>query len=254
MEDSGSDGPVGSETFEIKNGKAVDATGRWRGVVSLKIFDPGRNAWTPCTAFVGSRSALITAAHCVMGALNGGTSGAVQVLVRRENADGTWDTIVPQGYAMAVRHPSYNGVSAQHDVAVINTPLQNTVSDDAVAIAKTSPSGRTMFGIGYGYHDVNSYDGHVRSGDFVPNYDSFAHQYTFSALKATDPWICSGDSGGPLKRVDNVWLVYGIASGYSGNGGHCGPSGRWAATADNWPWLKSTLVRCTDLVGRLSCW
>jgi hypothetical protein len=258
--DEGSGEPVESASSELKNGTTIFASNRFTGVVLLEVRDPVSGSWTPCTGFVGSSIGFVTAAHCLTLATNGAFTGPVQFTATRENTNGTWTTIVSQKFGLAFIHPSYTGPAA-HDVGVIRFPVaMNGVLGpaDALAMSKSAPSGESMAAVGHGFFDVgaNNWDRRVRTGLVTPTYDSGNLQYNFSANPASKPWICSGDSGGPLRRSENVWVTYGIASGFSGNqpGARCGPVGRWATTRDNWTWLKSVLGNCTETAARISCW
>jgi trypsin len=164
--------------------------------------------------------------------------------------------------AFAKYNPAYNidGWSP-HDVAVITAPqpLTNVSQDDAVALLKTAPSGVGMWAMGYGLYDIHDYDidNQGRSGQVTPTYNSANHEYTFSA-SGNEPWICSGDSGGPLKLVDYDWLAVGIASLTTGgqNGAHCGPTGHWASTQDNYAWLEYAIHSedCYEDDYVVTCW
>lgn len=262
MEDEGSQDAVASQSSELKNGTTIWNSPRFKGVVLLKVYDPASNSWTPCTGFVGSSVGFVTAAHCVTKPLNGALSAPAQFEAWRENVNGTWDRIVAPTFGLAFVHPGYNG-SARHDVGVIRYPVTASgkiVAADALALSKTAPNGQTMYPVGHGYYDVgpNDFDQRVRSGTVQPTFNSAAGEYRYRAITASDLWICSADSGGPLRKVESngKWVTYGIASHFAGNalGAHCGPQSFWAATQETWAWLKSLLGNCTESATQLSCW
>lgn len=258
LDEPGPDENTAVVSSELKNGSTYDGTNKWKGVLRLQIMINGE--WSPCTAVVGSRSTMVTAAHCVSAPLAPYTSGNVRVLARREVAAGS-SVIVFNGWAFAKYNPAYNGGVTRYDVAVLTTPspLANVASDDAVAFAKGTMGGQPMFALGYGYYDNGQpIDGLGRSAQITPTYDSALFEYRYTISRTSDPQMCAGDSGGPIKRVDSHWKIYGIMSKRSGgnNGDACRPTGHWAPTSENWPWLEAAIgyVNCTSWFDRLACW
>ncbi len=250
---------VASESSELKNASTlVDSNSRWRGVVSLKVWFPGFNAWSPCSGVITSRTTLVTAAHCVTYPLGAYTSGNVRVIVTRQTSTGAWQTLLGDSTVFAKYNPAYNGFQ-KNDVAVITAPTQwaNITQSDAVPIGKDAPSGQTMWALGYGYYDVGAADndGLGRAGSVVPTYSS--GDYSFSAT-SSQPWLCNGDSGGPIKLGSRNWAVFGIASWFQGaTGAKCGSVGHWAPTADNFEWLKYAIGydKCIEFLNNLMyCW
>jgi V8-like Glu-specific endopeptidase len=247
-----------SQSSELKNGTLVDSSVRWRGVVSVNVWDTGNNIWLSCSGTITSRRTVVTAAHCVAGQLQS-PSGWLRIMVLRENAGHTFDTIMPDSTVFVRYNPAWDGYS-KNDVAVIraNSDFTNVTQSDAIPIAKTSPSGSTMWVMGYGYYDVGStdYDGHLRGGQLAPTFDSFNQDYTFRST--TQATVCRGDSGGPLKMVNGAWMMFGVTSRFTGSGAldKCGPDGHWATTALNYSWLQFAIgyVNCTDAVTGLFCW
>lgn len=247
---------VSTQVSELKNGVLVDGSSRWRGVVSLQVYWPDFSAWVPCTGFITSKRTVTTAAHCVSQPLGQYTSGYINVIITRETSPGVWQTLLNNVTVFTKYNPSYNGF-ATNDVAVITADNQfpYITQSDSLPIAKGSPSGVTMYALGYGYYDTNSYDGQGRSGQITATYGTNPHEYTFSA-SSSQPWICSGDSGGPIKRLSGVtWMNYGVASWHSGTG-NCGSVGHWAPTADNWGWLEYAIhyEDCTESSTAVTCW
>lgn len=253
----GNDEATEAEVSSLKNGTLVDGGGRWAGVVKLQILTAG--SWAVCSGQISSRTTIVTAAHCVNYPLQPYSSGNIQVIVTRQTSTGQWQTLMPQTTAFAKYHPFYDG-SAYRDVAVITLPsqLSGVVQADAVPLALNNQSGQSMWALGYGYYDVTSDDGLGRSGQITPTYSSANHEYTFSA-SSTQPQICSGDSGGPLKMFSsNRWLNFGVASWFDldRSGWKCGHSGHWASVPDNSAWLMSAIGydKCTQLLTFITCW
>lgn len=262
--------PTGTQSSEIKNGTLMDGQVRWRGVVSVSIWWPNQQIWQRCSGTITSRRTVVVAAHCVQAALAAGsTAGDVTALVLRENTGHRFDEIMPQSTAFASFNPAYPGTVLErvpkNDVAVIRayTDFSNVTMSDAIAISTTNPTGKTMWAMGYGYLDIQDgdYDGHLHGAQLVPKYDSFGQHYRFDAGE-TDPWICSGDSGGPLKMVNGAWMIFGVASQFTGgvmnDDKHvvCGYQAHWAATSNNWSWLRSAIgsANCTLTTNALFCW
>ncbi|HEX2661061.1 MAG TPA: trypsin-like serine protease [Polyangia bacterium] len=250
-------GETSAPTSALKNGFIVDGSASWRGVVFLEVKKVGGVTWVPCTAVVTSKKTMVTAAHCVTYALGTNPSGTVLARAKRETAGSGFQTIMPESFVAAKYNPAYDG-TASHDVAVItgNAPFLNITQSEAMPIAKGSPSGVTMYTLGYGNFDngPNYFDGQGRSGQLTVTYAAGTAEYTSSAT-ASQPWLCHGDSGGPLKMVSGVWMVFGIASQFEGTG-TCGNRGHWAATANNWSWIQSTiqLANCSETNSAIFCW
>ncbi len=250
---------LSSEQSELMNGTLIDSSARWRGVVSLDVLWPDFRAWEHCTGNVSSRRTIITAAHCVTQPLGTSNSGTVTVIVKRQTSTGAWQTLLNGVWVHAEVNPAYNNF-APHDVAVLTSPwdLPYITPSDAVPIGKDRPSGEAMWAVGYGmFTRSGAFDGLGRTGKVTPTYFSSPGEYRFGA-GPTDPWLCRGDSGGPIRLGSRTWGVFGIASlSDSVPGEFCGSKGHWAATADNFQWLKSAIGpdKCIEFLNNLMfCW
>jgi hypothetical protein len=254
----GADGELGAETAELKNGQVFGSASVLKGAVRLHIWSPATQTWTRCSGQVVSQRSILTAAHCVTAL--GANPGATYITAWRQVSSTEWRIIMPESWATFVYHPSYNSIDAKHDVALITAPsaFQYITQGDAHSLAKSAPSGESMYAMGYGYYgsEDDQYDGQGRYGKVKPTYDPAALDYVFMN-STTSPELCSGDSGGPLKSAfSGPLLVYGVASKGSGPGwGHCRAHSHWATVYQNFTWIKPRIVgSCFETSTLYSCW
>jgi secreted trypsin-like serine protease len=250
---------VAVETAELKNGSLYDGNEMWRGVVRLLIQTPPYGAWNTCSGQVVSRQTIMTAAHCVKGAVGlGENPGASNVRVWRESPTGQV-VVMPQTWVMMEYNPAYSNDSAVDDVGLIHAPtvqpLQNVTSADSAVLAKTTPSNVTMYAFGFGYYNSTQIDWRGRYGAIVPTYATKAVEY-FWENTGTAPEQCAGDSGGPIKSATSGSVqVYALHSRRSGGTGLCQPVGHAPATARAITWLRNNIVgSCQETATTLKCW
>lgn len=254
---------ISTDSSALKNGTLVNSSSVWRGAVKLQIFSPNLGTYQTCSGQVVARSTIVTAAHCVAVAFESPStkSGWVTASISRETSSGQWITVMQKRSAFGSYNPAYDGFAA-HDIGIVTSPdpFTNVTSNDTIPFALDAPSGQTMWALGYGPYEVDADDGQGRSGALVPSYSSTAHEYTFRA-STSQPWLCKGDSGGPLKMVNGFWRLYGVASFFetktvSNPPPLCGSVGHWTSMLDNSAWLEGAIGynKCFHEATYVVCW
>jgi hypothetical protein len=250
---------LGAETSELKNGTLYNGSSMFDGAVGLAIWTPRYGGWNTCSGQVVSRQTILTAAHCVQAVSAANPSWTYVSAWRQSSATGHV-TVMPPTWVTMRYNPAFNG-NTTYDVGLIIAPtvqpLQNVTSADSGVLAKATPSNVNMYAVGFGYFagGANDYDYLGRYGAVVPTYSSLALEYFFRNT-STNPEICAGDSGGPLKSTTSgILAVYGVASKRSGGAGLCQPIGHWATTARNMSWLRGKITgECFESSTIYSCW
>lgn len=249
---------VAVQTSEIKYGTLFDGSGVWNGVVKVEFWSSATSSWLTCSGQIVSGRSIVTAAHCVTAvAVGNPVSTWVRVSRPAYFVPGWWQ-VLPDTWAYVKYNPAYIPSAAKSDIALVILPngvdFQNVFMGDAVALSKTAPNSTAMTALGFGYYEDNLFDGLGRSGGITPTYNTTSNEYTYSST-GTQPRLCRGDSGGPLKTTS---LIYGFMSLGAGiTTGKCSSGARWATSKDNMTWLKSNIVSvdgCTETSSQYRCW
>ena len=179
-------------------GGSLDGTAH--PAVALVLEDAGSGLQPNCSAALVSPTVLVTAAHCVEGAVSNrvGVSFAPEYTAGAPLAAGTL-------YADPAWSPAAQDT---HDVAVVvlDAPvsIQPLALPTAGSLDKASLKGVDFVNVGYGYFDRTfTFDGYRR-----------ASTSSFTSLKPTElklsqagGGVCFGDSGGPRLLGSTVAAV-----------------------------------------------
>lgn len=253
---------VAVEDSALKNGTVLANGAPWKGVVRVEIWSQSERKWHVCTGQVTSAQTVLTAAHCAWSSGNTSYHSNLYVRITRQTSAGLYgEWLHPESYILAdvQVNPSYTTDVAKYDLSVMRgpNPWAATTPSHAAGLMKSNPN-LTLWAFGYGNWgnstNPDEYDQQGRAGQAKVTYNSTYKDYRNNA-SSSDPQLCIGDSGGPLKStfLDGS-LSYGVASQLIEYSGACGTKGEWATTSNNWTWLKNTIGNCTDKVSYISCW
>lgn len=222
------EGKVSEQKSDLIGGTVLAPGAPWGGAVKLTLFDPGHGAYFGCSGQVISLHEILTAAHCVLAALNGADHGTIIFGATRQLSATTWVS-VGSGTATAALNP-FNDTTPQYDIGLISWGSQwtNITNADIAPIATTAPS-QSMWVLGYGPPDSQARGGTVSA--------TFNGSYYVSI--SPPPQICNGDSGGPLKGLF-ANEVYGVTS--QSRNLSCTGGSAFAATTRSWAWVRNLLT------------
>lgn len=166
-------------------------------VVGLSIqYDDGTSGL--CSGSVISSTAVLTAAHCFLGA----ATSSVDVYNSKETISGTTITLHP-GVAVSITG------EVRNDLAMVT--LSKPFADIApLRVASTSPRvGTELLVYGYGLDD-NGNAGTLRAGRLTTSGNN-SYFITANAKAGINP--CNGDSGGPALVASNGdYIIAGVLS------------------------------------------
>lgn len=252
---------VGTQEQEVKNGYVMANGAPIEGAVRVEFWSYDEQKWRICSGQIVARRALVTAGHCPEVAGFPGASGTWPTQVFRQT-----DQNPPQNmlggwvYATVEVHPDYvNNYDLSNDVAVVKvaTNWPGVVSQDAAVIAKGSQHQFDAWVVGYGNYDTgtNDYDGQLRAKQEYMYYDTSNPKSYQNWANGSEPWLCTGDSGGPLlTQFLGGPMMWGVASGIEEVTGSCGRKGYWAPTTENWSWISQKVGGCQDKWSYIDCW
>uniref|UniRef100_A0A3B3CBT6 Zgc:100868 n=1 Tax=Oryzias melastigma TaxID=30732 RepID=A0A3B3CBT6_ORYME len=170
---------------------------------------------------------VLTAAHCVPG---GDLVGA-KVLLGLQSLEGSNPNSVTRTVAKSINHPSYNSVTKENDIALLQ--LSSTVTfTDYISPVCLASTGSTF------YSGINTWVtgwGNIGSGNLLPSPQTLQEvqvpivgnrrcKCSYGASSITDNMLCAGlleggkdscqgDSGGPLVIKQNGrWIQAGVVS------------------------------------------
>ncbi len=267
------DGEVESVEIGIKNGQVLPSAAPVNGVARLYIWSYDKKKWATCTGQVSSRNTIITAAHCFDDSqFSGEYEAAWPLYAKVQTGPNTWKMISPNGSqssASVYLHPGYwtdsekTSHDATYDFAVIHTVSRwhHTTNADTSIVLKAAPSSITAWGLGYGqYDDGSPIDNKLRGAQF--SVTATNNMYEYQVGSSSDPQVCPGDSGGPLKLpTSGGSIMLGVAAIITGgDDDDCGHStASWARTDKGWPWLLDNIDsysgdRCTNASSYFLCW
>lgn len=262
QEEAWTDAEPTTKTQEVKNGIVTPNGIPTGGTVRLEVWDYNQQKWRICSGQIVAPRALVTAAHCLTVPGFPGTSGTWPVQVFRQ-LSGQQPVNLTNGwvYGNVQVHPDFVQVFPDYtnDVAVvkIGNNWPGVSANQAALIAKGTQHQFNAWVVGYGMYDTEDedYDGQLRGKEEYFYYGNVEPKNYNNWAAGDEPWLCSGDSGGPLlSTYGGAPLMYGVASHIDFEVGWCGQRGIWASTAENWSWLKDKVGNCQDRPPIIDCW
>lgn len=260
-EEASTEGEAATKSEAVKNGVITPNGVPTGGTVRVEFWDYDEQKWRICSGQIVGPRALVTAAHCPNEAGFPGTSGTWPVQVFRQlsgqepvNLLGGWV------YATLAVHADYvNSYDFTNDVAVvkIGSNWPGVTASQAALISKGTQNLFNAWVVGYGNYNTgyNDYDGRLRGKEEYIYYEGVDPKMYNNWAAGNEPWLCIGDSGGPLLSTYlGAPLMYGVASYIEYVTGYCGQRGFWSSTAENWSWISQKVGNCQDRNPVIDCW
>lgn len=248
---------------ELKNAPVLPRGAPLDGVVLIRMKAPvepaGEDRVKHCTGQIISPNTVLTAAHCLSHSGFTGNVGQWEVMIWKQVGVNDWEFISGGSSwlnANVYVHPS-SWTTIGHDVALIRHPSawSHVAEEDSGLIMTRESHAMTAWATGFGLNasSPTAMDFQLRAGEISVTANNL-DEYVYTASGST-PQICSGDSGGPLKKMLMGWgLVYGLASGTQGGDEYCGSIAYFASTYRNWEWIRDTMGTCETEWVWLNCW
>jgi hypothetical protein len=250
----------------------IDGTAWVTGGPYLKLTIKVGSTTGSCTGMAISPTAILTAAHCALGA----TSGMVTAKTHSPNyaspgvvKPGTWvtrtrpvdfvDSSPGASGATFVVHENYTGLGDHSDdIAVLKLDgvvVLPAASDYAVVWDEsTSKNGSNITNALYGVGREDKTNNAMYGGNLLPT------AWSSSSIKGkrgtSGSYVCHSDSGGPLTQspLSNQVVIAGVLSEMQVNKktDQCAKSGGtmyWTATDAKTSWLKQQVSSCKSITG-----
>lgn len=189
--------PVSASTSIVNGAECSTANS---SIVLLNIKDLAGAQAGSCTGTVIAARAVLTAAHCLQGAI-----GSINVFL------GTGAQQVTSTFAA---HPSWReSTSTAYDVGVLLMPADIGRTPVPLLLGRDAHVGETAVLTGWG-KDASGVTSTLRAGSAtITAVSALTLQTTFTTTASS---VCQGDSGGPMLVQENgMWSVAGVISANS---------------------------------------
>lgn len=256
------EGNLQTVSQELKNAPVLPQGAPLDGVVLIRMNAPvepaNEDRVKHCTGQIISPNTVLTAAHCLRDSGFTGDAGQWKVTIWKYVGVNNWQSISGGWIDADVHlHPG-SSTMLSRDVALIRHPSgwSNVTAEDSAVIMRHKSSVLTAWVAGFGLYasSPTAMDYQLRAGEVSLTTNNANSQYFYTA-SGSMPQICSGDSGGPLKKSLMGWgLVYGVVSGTQGGDEYCGTIGFFPTTYYNWKWIRDTMGSCATEMVWLNCW